>query len=323
MNKKERVIAAIKGEPACGVPSGFSLHFPAELTRGDAAVKAHLDFFRATDTDILKIMNENLVPCYGEIACAADYARLIPTISMRTPWMADQIDLTRRILDASDGDAFTLGTLHGTLASCLHPIEKLGIGYEPARDLQLGLLRENERKALDGMRRIVDGMCELARAYIEAGVDGVYYAALGGERRWLTDEEFARWIEPFDKQILSAIREAGGYAFLHICKDGLNMNRYADYGAYADVVNWGVYEAPLSIEDGRALFPGKTVFGGLPNRSGVLVNGTDEEIHVAVTELLRKYGPDGFILGADCTLATEQDLGKVRIAVETARAFRA
>ncbi|MFR2985507.1 MAG: hypothetical protein ACLTMD_05415 [Clostridium sp.] len=45
---------------------------------------------------------------------------------------------------------------------------------------------------------------------------------------------------------MKAIKDAGGYCFLHICKDQLNMDRYKDYGPYADVVNWGVYEA-LSV----------------------------------------------------------------------------
>ena len=113
--------------------------------------------------------------------------------------------------------------------------------------------------------------------------------------------------------------EAGGYCFLHICKDQLNMERYKDYGAYADVVNWGVYEAPFSLEQGRTMFPGKAIMGGLANRSGVLVDGSEEEIKEEVRNMIKKFGRRGFILGADCTLATEQDLKKIRTAVEAAR----
>lgn len=85
-----------------------------------------------------------------------------------------------------------------------------------------------------------------AERYIkDAGVDSVYYAGLGAETRWYTDEEFAKWIKPFDLKIMKAIKDAGGYCFLHMCKSGLNMKRYdEDYAALADVVNWGVYEAP-------------------------------------------------------------------------------
>ena len=62
MTKKERVIAALKKEVIDYVPCGFSLHFPADANSGEAGIKSHLDFFKETDTDIDKIMNENLVP---------------------------------------------------------------------------------------------------------------------------------------------------------------------------------------------------------------------------------------------------------------------
>jgi uroporphyrinogen decarboxylase len=320
MKKRERVIAAIKGQEVDGIPSGFSLHFPREVAFGNAAVETHLKFFKETDTDILKIMNENLVPYMGEIKTAADYSSMIKKISIKDKFMQDQIELTKKILDRCDPDGFTMGTLHGTTASGLHPLEKMGKNYEEGRELLSSLVKENPKLVLDGLKRITEGMCQLARKYIELGVDAVFYAALGGEYRYFSDEDFAELIEPLDKMIMTAIREAGGYCFLHICKDKLNMDRYKTYGDYADVVNWGVYEAPLSLADGKKLFPGKTIMGGLPNRTGVLVDGTADDVRKEVKDVIASFGRTGFILGADCTLATEQDLTKVRAAVEAARA---
>lgn len=37
------------------IPAGFFLHFPAEQRTGDAAIKAHHDYFRATGMDFVKI----------------------------------------------------------------------------------------------------------------------------------------------------------------------------------------------------------------------------------------------------------------------------
>ena len=118
---------------------------------------------------------------------------------------------------------------------------------------------------------------------------------------------------------MKAIKDAGGYCFLHICKDGLNMERYRDYAPYADVVNWGVFEVPYDLEKGRELFGGKTLMGGLPNRHGVLVDGSDAGIEAEVRKVISDFSRKGLILGADCTLATEQDLNKVRLAARTAR----
>lgn len=319
MTKRECVIAAIEGKEVNTIPSSFSLHFPQEVAFGMDGVKAHLDFFEATDTDILKIMNEHLVPSFGTIETAADYQEKIPVLTMKDSFMVNQVELTKEILKRCDASAFTLGTLHGILASGLHPLEKMGLDYDQARKLQLKLLREDAGLVLDGMKRIADVMCHLAQTYISLGVDGVYYAALGGEYNYLSDEEFKEWIEPLDKQIMSAIKDAGGYCFLHICKDNLNMQRYEFYAGYADVINWGVYEAPFSMEEGRSLFPNKTIMGGLPNRHGVLVDGTQKDVKDAVKALIHSFGRKHFILGADCTLDTYQDLSKIRAAVEAAR----
>ena len=319
MTKRDRVLRAIRKEPADFIPSCFSLHFPKERNSGEAGVRAHLDFFRDTGADIAKIMNENLVPSPGMGSSFPEAYADVRAFGKDTDFIVDQIDFTKKILDGLDDEYFTLGTLHGICASALHPIERSGIDYEKARDLQLLSLREAEGTTLSAFNRIADGLCGLVEGYKEAGVDAIYYAALGGEPRWFSDEEFDKWIKPFDLKIMKAIKEAGMYCFLHICKDGLNMQRYRDYASLSDVVNWGVYEVPFSLEEGRKLFPGCTIMGGLRNRSGVLVDGSAEEIREEVRSVINGFGRTGFILGADCTLATEQDMGRLRVAIEAAQ----
>ena len=320
MTKKERVIAVIEGREADAVPCGFSLHFPTEEAFGEAAVDAHIRFFEESDTDILKIMNENQVPYMGEINTGSEY-NMVREMSMEDQYMKDQVALVKSILARCDKDAFVLGTLHGITASSIHPLEKMDpfYTYNGVREKLCRLMHEDKEAVLGGMQRIANVMCELAKNYIELGVDGVYYAALGGERRFFTDEEFETYIKPFDLQIMKAIKDAGGYCFLHICKDQLNMDRYKGYDEYADVVNWGVYEAPFSLEKGRKLFPKSAIMGGLANRHGVLVDGPAEAVKEEVHKVINGFGKKGFILGADCTLATEQDMGLLKAAVEAAR----
>lgn len=317
MNSRERVIAAINKEPVTEIPSSFSLHFPQGCEYGEKSVAAHLEFFERTDTDIYKIMNENLLPACDGIGCGSDW-KLIPTFSKNDAWMTRQVDLVKRILDQCSPNHFTMGTLHGVVASSLHLIEKT-YGYDTGRLVMPKHLRQNKDAVVDVYKRVAEIQCILAEEYIKAGLDSVYYAALGGEYRYYTDEEFESYIAPLDKQIMTAIRESGGYCFLHICKDRLNMQRYADYNEYADVVNWGVYEAPFSLEEGKKLFPGTTIMGGLANRSGVLVEGTEEEIRTEVKKVIENNGRTGFILGADCTIPTEIEYWRVHAAAAAAR----
>ena len=108
--------------------------------------------------------------------------------------MQKQMELTEKILAKADPNAFSLGTLHGICASAIHPIEAR-YGYEGTRERMCAHLRENKVPVLDAFKRITEGMCQLAESYKKLGLDGIYYAALGGERRYYTDEEFAEAIE--------------------------------------------------------------------------------------------------------------------------------
>lgn len=317
MTKKERVVNAIQGKEVDHVPCGFSLHFPSERAFGEAGVQEHLRFFRETDTDIIKIMNENLVPDVGEIRIAKDWEK-IPTYSLKDGFMQQQIEMVKKILDQADPDAFSLGTLHGICASSIHPIEAR-YGYEKVRELLCVHFRENKVPVLDAFKRITEGMCLLAEEYVKLGVDGIYYAALGGERHYYTDEEFEEAVMVFDKEILTACKQAGGYNFLHMCKDNLNMERYRTYNDLADVVNWGVYETNFTLEEGKKLFPGTTIMGGLANRSGVMVDGTMEELMEASKKVITDFGKKGFILGADCTLPTEISYERINAIAKATR----
>lgn len=61
MKKIERVNCVLRGTAPDQPPMGFWLHFPKEvISKGvEAQAAAHLAFKDETQTDILKIMNEN------------------------------------------------------------------------------------------------------------------------------------------------------------------------------------------------------------------------------------------------------------------------
>ena len=319
MDKKQRVIETLKGGIPDHVPTCFSLHFPGPRSFGAQGIASHLEFFKKTDTDIFKIMNENLVPYAGDIKVPDDWNK-IAAPDYTDKFIKDQIEMTVRILDSCDEDAFFAGTLHGTLASAIHPIESI-YGYEGTRELLCAHLREKPAPLYDAMKRLSEGMCRLAEKYLETGIDGIYYAALGGENYYFTDEEFEEYIAPNDKMILGEIKKQGGFNILHMCKDRLNLERYRSYGSLADVVNWGVHENNIGLEEGRDIFPDSVIMGGLANRSGVLVNGSDEELVQAVRDILTQQGKLKFILGADCTLPTDIDYRRIKLICDTARSI--
>jgi hypothetical protein len=98
--------------------------------------------------------------------------------------------MSKRILEKCT-DGFMVGTLHGTVAPGIHPFEKT-VGCEKAGEVFCSHLRQDPKAVADTLKRISEGMCLLAEKYIEMGMDAVYYAALGGEEYYFTDEEFEK-----------------------------------------------------------------------------------------------------------------------------------
>jgi uroporphyrinogen decarboxylase len=276
-----------------------------------------MKFFEDSDADICKVMNDNRIPSMSRVKTAADW-KDVRSLNLSDPCFARQVDLNKRLLDKMDPSRFSLGTLHGVVSCCRHATSD-GYTFEQTREIMCAHYRENKGPITDAFKRMADSLVLLAEAYVQAGFDGVMYASLGAERHYFTDEEFAELIAPLDKQILSVLQGAKNcVSFLHICKENLNMDRYKSYLDYADVYNWGVYETSFTLEQGRELFAGKCLWGGLANRSGVLVEGTHEEIARDVKNIIQSVGRTGFILGADCTMPPDMDHRRVKAAVEAA-----
>lgn len=315
LNKKERVLAAIQGKEVDRVPVGFWLHFPEQQHHGQASVEAHIDFFKKTDTDIVKIMNENLVPCTQPITKATDWQHIRP-IQLTDTFVTDQLEIIKRITDKIGDEAVVFTTIHGIVASAYHA-RGGGDGYDTQRYMLSEHLREQPEIVADAFKIIAEGLAQFAEACLDAGAQGIYYAALGGETSLFTDEEFEQVVKPNDTLIMNAVKRKDAINFLHICKDKVNMQRYRDY--HPDIVNWAIHEGNPSLQEGKILFPNSALLGGLDDRSGVLVSGTDEEIQQEVRSILEQAGKHKFILGADCTLPTEVAYSRIVAAVEAAK----
>lgn len=314
MNRKERVMAVVNGQDPDHIPSGFWLHFPEGCESGAAGERIHLDFFRETGTDICKIMNENLLPQDFSLKTAADWSH-VKSFDKKAKFVQDQLDLVKRVADKMAGEAVLLATIHGTAASISHILGS-GTLYDRDKLLQVKHLRENP----NGMRSAIEAVTEilqyLAEESIRAGADGIYYAALGGETYGYSREEFDQFIKPSDLAIMDAAKARPCFNVLHICKDHIDLSKYVDYPG--EIVNWGVYSDNLSLEEGRRLFPGKVILGGLDDRAGVLVEGSKEEIEAEVKQVIDGFGKKGFMLGADCTLPPDLAYERIRWAVEAA-----
>ncbi len=301
MNKIERVRAALVGAEVDRVPAGFWFHFTPDKAGGEAAIKAHLDYYRDSGVDFLKVMNEHLYQANVDIKTPADWKRVRPA-PLSARFHQEQLDEIKRIVDELQGECLIITTIFGPLAS----------GNYASNRVVTEHLKADPESVNQGLAAIADSLAEFAVACVDAGAAGIYYSVQGSEEDRFTEEEFLRYIKPHDLTVLNAVKDHGEFHLLHICKDRARLSACTDYPGHA--VNWAATKNNLSLAEGRKLFK-RTIVGGMDDR-GIIVDGSPEEIQAAVRKVIADFGVKGFILGADCTLPTDIPVDNIRIAVE-------
>ena len=319
MNRRERVTAVFKGEKPDRTPIGFWMHFPVEQHYGEGALAAHLKFFEETKTDICKVMNENLYPVQYPIMKAADWAD-VKVCGKNHSFIQSQVELVKRIVDSVAGDAPVIATVHGIVASASHALMQCSRYDKVGRYAQLYHLRTNPDSVYNAYQASAETLTILAEECLAAGADGIYYAALGGECDGFTAEEHAHYIAPLEKQLMREVDHAPIGNILHMCKPHVDLKRYVDYPCEA--VNWGILESGVKLVDGRKLFPGKVVMGGMDDGSSILISGSQKELEREVHNILAENDYPGFILASDCTLPSDLPYEKIRIMAKACETYK-
>lgn len=310
MNKRQRIEAVLQSQPVDRVPAAFWFHFPPHQHSGEAAVAAHLDLYRAADMDFVKVMNEHRYRVDVPLRSPDDW-RSVAAAPISAPFYQAHLDELKRLLDALDGECMVVSTVHGVFASAFHATRAAEETFARANPVALHL-QEQPAPVISALDAIADSLARFAEACITAGADGIYYAALGGESYRFTEEEFVRYIAPFDRRILEAATARAPFNILHICKDQVRLPLYRDYPG--QVVNWGENERNPRLEEGRALF-GRPLLGGMHYR-GAIVTGPEAAIEQEAHAALARLGTTGLILGADCTLPTDTPPAHIAAAVK-------
>lgn len=313
VNRRERVFNTLAGKPVDRIPTGFWLHFPENMHHGEAAINAHLDFMKATNTDILKIMNENLLyDGESKILSTADLYKFCRFTRKSKPYI-DQMDIIKRIAEQTKGEYPLLMTIHGLIASVFHATGFAGNYTSMGYGLSI-FTREKPQEMKGVFDMFTESLMELVDCSLESGADGIFYAALGGETKWFFHDEYMEHVAPFEQKLYRYIKEKTPFDVLHICKSGIDFERFVDLDP--TVVNWSIYQNNLSLTKGAELFPNSVILGGFQDRSGVLVDGTTADIEAHTAKILDEMKGRRFIVGSDCTLPTEIATDRIRSVVD-------
>lgn len=307
MNKIERMRTVLAGQIPDRVPASFWLHFPEHQAHGEASGKAHIDYYRQVNPDFLKIMNEHPYRVDNQFKNPSDWRKLKPA-PLKSDFFQEQLDEIKRITDALNGECLTTTTIFNPFSSGNHASGRLVTEH----------LKADPQSVSTGLGTIAESLAEFALACLDAGADGIYFSAQGGEADRFGEHEFLEFIKPHDLTVLNAISKRGELNIIHICRDNNRLHLYCNYPGH--IFNWAV-TAPvnLSLKSGKRLF-NRPVLGGLDNR-GVIIDGSPNEIENAIHEIIRTVGLKNLIIGADCTLPTEISSDNIRLAIEAAGTF--
>ena len=318
MTKRERVIRAMQNQPVDRPPVGFWFHFSKEDSLGQRCVDAHLRYYNNVDVDIAKLMCDGYFDYPNPVAKAVkepgDWYAMKP-LGPDSEFIRGQVERAKAVKAGLKSDCLVLYNVFAPFSS---------IRFGTSDELVMRHLREDPKAieyALDVIAQDNALLCE--KLITEAGIDGVYYCVQGGEKDRFTPDEYRRYITPSDLKVLEHANRFSGYNVLHCCGwAGIpnNLEVWRDYPAAA--INWACFIENMGLCEGKEFFGGKCVLGGFDNRAtGLMYNGTREEIQEFTRELVRASGSTGVMLGADCTLPATVDVNHIQWVVDAVSAL--
>ena len=313
MNRRDMMLGLAENTAAPGhVPAAFFLHFDPAFHRGQAAVDRHMEYFRATGMDFVKIQYEHPFPRMPQIT-RPEHWSAIPRFD--ATYFSDPLQVIAGIVKAVNKEAMVIVTLYSAVMHAAHAT---------SRDLVTEHLQQDPDRAVKGLQIIDEGILLFVRECVKLGVDGFYASTQGGEAGRFADPRlFTRYIKPVDLVVMNEIDRLCPFNILHVCDyQGLydDLTPYLDYPVH--IVNCGTRlrtrtHTPRELS---TMF-GRPFMGGL-DRHGILVNGTREQIQAEVRQVIRD-APPSFVLGADCTVPSDIPLVNLKTAIETAHASAA
>jgi uroporphyrinogen decarboxylase len=312
-SKRDRMQDVLNMQARPGyVPAGFFMHFGV---KGDAAVKAHLDYFRATGMDFVKIQFDEqslTLPSKDLVKTPRDWHR-IPVVPEK--FWEPVLYLLKNLVREAKSEALIIQTLYSP--------------YQMAKQtVPWNVLVEHAKQDPDavcrGMENITLSLLHFVQAAARLGVDGFYTCTQGGETNRFADRAlFQRAVKNHDMLLCKEAAQLVPYNIMHICDyDGTYRDfaaRFQDYPGQVINVPLAAEDKPFPLRQAAEMFR-RPVMGGL-DRKGAWTTGTPEDAKKAAIAVL-KDAPANFILSADCTVSQKTPVENLRMAIRTAHEYR-
>jgi uroporphyrinogen decarboxylase len=172
-------------------------------------------------------------------------------------------------------------------------------------------LREHAADFRTGLEVITDTVSRYARASIEAGAAGLFFATQSATYRMLSEAEYREFGLPYDLKVLAAA-SGGWFHVLHLHGDDVMFNLAKEYPVQA--VNWHDRTTKPSLREARNLVGGALVGGTAQH--GTLLQGDPPDVAAEVRDAISQTGGGlGLIVGAGCVLPIPTPDSNLRAAI--------
>ncbi|MDR1456277.1 MAG: hypothetical protein LBJ01_11540 [Tannerella sp.] len=311
-SKREKVLAVLdQSKPNEYVPAAFFLHFNDKL--GQGAIDSHLQFFRATNMDFVKVQYEIVVPHLENIKSPKDWAK-IPVY--KKDFFEPQLAVIEALAKELKSQALILPTVYSPLSLAQQTVGREAVEH----------IRQDPDAVAKGLNAITESIVNYIDEAVNRGADGFYISTQGGNSKFFGDGPlFEKTVVPYDRIVSQEASDRALVNILHICDYGeayyTQIRQFASYpGSIINAPNILLDGTPIHLGEVQSTFR-RPVMGGL-DRLGVLVKGTDAEAFAAVDSVL-SHAPANFILGADCTVPSDVPYQRLRAVIDYAHDWRA
>lgn len=308
MTKKERIWAAVHGETPDTLPYSFWTHLPGIDLDPEKLAESTYDFYKTYDVDFIKTMNNGMYAIedfgceidYSEIAKggvakvvktpiheAGDWLKLKPC-SVEQGSLARELKGLRLLLDKVKGEEVPVIF---TIFSPLTIANKLS-----GNTLLQYLADGHSEEVHSALKVITQTTCDMVRAVLDLGADGIFFAAQSSTYDFMTAEEYRRFGVPYDLEVLAAA-EKGWMNTIHAHGTNIMFELLKDYPV--QVFNWHAWETLPAVDEAYVM-TGKCLMGGL-NRTDITQRNRGAIQH-QIFECYRMLGGRSQILTPGCVI---------------------
>lgn len=259
LTHKDRVDRALQGQDLDRPPFTFYHHYKKPTAQLEA--QAHLEFHRAYNTDIVKVMNDFDYPQ----STTGKWYELKP---LDSPF-PEQLETLKLVRDGLAGDAYFLDTIYGPYMTAMILFQsqpqfaKLGKSEE-VEDAEIKSLHEFQQQDPDAWHAALEAITQSTISHIrharDIGAAGALVSVFNAESKFGSVADYQQYTRPYDKRVFDALADTRlSVLHLHYLEQPY-LDQFRDFNA--PIIQYSVKTSGIPVSEVRRQYS-QTIAGGV------------------------------------------------------------